>query len=287
LFDGSARLNFPMKLFVSSLFFLAIFSLFQTAAAAPKPADLAEAKIQFTQGETEYRLGNFERALVHFRAALARVRRPSIQLNIAQCHRQMGQHEKALFGYRVYLADSRRSNPGEKIPYEAEVKRYIADLEAVIAARKPRPTLLPEDQPAALPVGSQNDLAGGTVNEPSEAKRKQEYQRRTTWAYVTLAGGIAAALAGGVLIAVGAERSNNAYNEYLETRDPENIDQKWDEVEEQKKLTVAGYATASFGVAILAFSTYLFLSRPSLKEKAPVVLGIDTTGATLLWRGAF
>jgi tetratricopeptide (TPR) repeat protein len=117
----------------------------KTAPRAEAPADEATraAKRFFEQGEVQYRLGNFDKALEEFQAALSLVRRPTILINIAQCYRQLKQLEKARFYFKLFLSDWERHKPGTVSPYHAEVKKRIAELtEAIESQQQQRPSPL-------------------------------------------------------------------------------------------------------------------------------------------------
>lgn len=112
---------------------------------------LNQAKKLFAQGQTAYRLGAFKGALGHFQAALKITSRPSIVLNIAQCHRQLGHTNQALFNYKLYLTQWKRANPDRPSPYAAEVSKHIAELEA-LALRSSRSSLRLVSQPAGASI---------------------------------------------------------------------------------------------------------------------------------------
>ena len=94
---------------------------------------LARAKALFRQGGTLYRLGKFNEALAKFEAAFKHAQRPSIVMNMAQCHRNLNNHRRALFYYKLYLSDWKRTQPGKPPPYEGEVKAHIARLRAKLS----------------------------------------------------------------------------------------------------------------------------------------------------------
>lgn len=87
-----------------------------------------QARKLFRQAESAYRLGAYNQALEKFQGALELARRPSILLNIAQCHRHLGHADKALRFYRQYLSEWERFRPGIEAPYRTEVEGHIAKL---------------------------------------------------------------------------------------------------------------------------------------------------------------
>jgi len=118
-----------------TLMLVAVLQL-STAARADDEGSLARARKLFDQGETEYRLGNFDKALGHYQAALKLAHRPGIILNIAQCYRFLDKPDKALFFYELYLSDWERANPGKPSPYLDDVKQQITRLKATIRERE-------------------------------------------------------------------------------------------------------------------------------------------------------
>ena len=126
---------------------------------ASSASTLAEAKKLYQAGARAHKLGDFQQALTHFRAALKLTSRPSIIFAMAQCHRLLGQDKKALFYYRLYLSEWEKRNPDKPAPSANEVKAYVATLQARIEAkrkadaeleRKRRLALVP--QPTSAPI---------------------------------------------------------------------------------------------------------------------------------------
>jgi tetratricopeptide (TPR) repeat protein len=98
--------------------------------AKPTAAEKRKARVLFRKGQTHYRVGEFAEALDKFTSALKLVKRPSIILNIAQCHRQLKSADKALFFYKLYQTEWERTNPNRPSPYHNEVQGHITQLEA-------------------------------------------------------------------------------------------------------------------------------------------------------------
>lgn len=96
--------------------------------ASADSARVRQARELFLQAESAYRLGAYNQALEQFESALELARRPSILLNIAQCHRQLGNADKALRFYGQYLSEWERFRPGIEAPYRREVEGHIARL---------------------------------------------------------------------------------------------------------------------------------------------------------------
>lgn len=125
---GSVNLSGAKNLLLAAALMLAVP---QAHAGSP---DRIKAREHFQRGETQYRLGHFSLALKEYQAALKLVSRPSIIFNIAQCYRQLGEYRRSVFYYKLYLSDWERVHPGQKPPYQVEVKGHIRRLAA--AARR-------------------------------------------------------------------------------------------------------------------------------------------------------
>ncbi|HZI12703.1 MAG TPA: tetratricopeptide repeat protein, partial [Myxococcus sp.] len=61
-------------------------------------------RARFAEGNVAYDVGDFGKALKDFTEAYRLKPLPGFLFNIAQCHRQLGQHSRAAFFYRRYLA---------------------------------------------------------------------------------------------------------------------------------------------------------------------------------------
>ena len=105
---------------------VALALLIAPTARAADPAEL-KARAEFKRGKTAYDLGRFEEALAAYSSAYEAKPLPAFLFNMAQCHRQMGNHERAVFFYKRYLSLS----PGAKD--EATVRKLIDDAEAKLA----------------------------------------------------------------------------------------------------------------------------------------------------------
>ena len=135
-----------------------VLTIFLLSLPAPAYADSPariKAREHFERGETQYRLGRFSTALKEYQAALKLVRRPSIVFNIAQCYRQLGEYRRSIFYYKLYLSDWQRVHPGQKPPYEREVKEHVSKLTATArrkAAEQDGPGVSEPPGPAAARV---------------------------------------------------------------------------------------------------------------------------------------
>ncbi len=120
--------------------FTASLVLVSPPCLAQNDPSLQRAKVLFERGETQYRLGEFGKALSSYQSALKQARRSSIIFNIAQCHRQLKNWQKSLFYYNLYLSDWRRQNPHKAPPYYAEVKGHIRQARRQLRKSRQKPT---------------------------------------------------------------------------------------------------------------------------------------------------
>jgi tetratricopeptide (TPR) repeat protein len=129
--------------FLGSLLTLAAIAQPAHAEGDPKAA----ARAHFKRAEAAFNLGKFEEALAAYQAAYETKPLPGFLFNIAQCHRNMGNHERALFFYRRYLAlDPQTSN-------RAVVEELIDETERRRAAQAPSTALTPPSA-ASAPAAS-------------------------------------------------------------------------------------------------------------------------------------
>jgi hypothetical protein len=133
------------------------------AAAVVQPAHAdgdakAAARAHFKRAEAAFNLGKFDDALAAYQAAYETKPLPGFLFNIAQCHRNLGNHERALFFYRRYLAlDPQTANRAvvEQLIDETEKRREAAA--AANAVTPPSATLAPPPataQPVAPAVAA-------------------------------------------------------------------------------------------------------------------------------------
>jgi tetratricopeptide (TPR) repeat protein len=118
-------------------------------AATAARADSAKATAYFEKGTRLYQVGEYERALVEFKAGHVEEPDPSFLFNIAQCHRQMGQPKEAITFYKRFLSLS------PDTPMRGDVERKIKELEeesrkqAEVAPAPPPLATRPAPSPAA------------------------------------------------------------------------------------------------------------------------------------------
>ncbi len=100
------------------------------ALAAPDAAE-KKARADFAAAQKAYDLGQFAQALTLYTAAHDAKPLPAFLFNIAQCHRQLGNHERALFFYRRFLSLAPPGTDTETVDeLIAQVERAHADAQS-------------------------------------------------------------------------------------------------------------------------------------------------------------
>lgn len=161
--------------------------------AAPPPGEEAEdlsrdrgtsagnkaARAHFLRAEKAFNLAKFSEALAAYEAAYEAKPLPGLLFNIAQCHRNLGDHERAIFFYRRYLTLDPKSKNRDLVleliaEQELELERDRAARPALGDAAPPTPAPAPASAPVALTPGPEA--------ETSEEGGKPLYKRWWVWA---------------------------------------------------------------------------------------------------------
>jgi hypothetical protein len=100
------------------------------SAQGPGKSDGA-ARAHFQKAEKAFNGGIFDEALAAYQAAYEAKPLPGFLFNIAQCHRNLGDHERALFFYRRYLALE------PETPNRSLVEQLMAEAEKGSAVQPP------------------------------------------------------------------------------------------------------------------------------------------------------
>jgi hypothetical protein len=253
---------------------LLAFALISSSALAQED-DKARAKALFAEGQAEYNLGHFAKALELYEGAYKIKAVPALLFNIAQCHRQLGDMRSAATTYRAYLRTAKAEDPGRE-----KATTLLAEVESAIQkqaqaqgatplgtqpdgkplapegpteiAASEAPTAAPSEtsQPATAPATNQPAAstaapaaAVSTTAIPAEPPQKG---RTFTW---IAAGGTAAALAGGVIF--GLKSKSTASDLQGNPHPRAQIDQLTPEVKSDASKANAFFAAT----AVLAVAT--------------------------------
>jgi hypothetical protein len=113
---------------VAVVFFLVV------GAGAARADDAAKARELFTQGNTFFDLGQFDKAIAAWQQGYQLKNDPGFLYNIGQAYRTMGDAEKAIFFYKRYLINA------PKAKNKAEVEQKIEILQKQLEERHAPPT---------------------------------------------------------------------------------------------------------------------------------------------------
>jgi hypothetical protein len=119
---------------------------FLAFAALARADDAGTARELFTQGNTFYDLGQFDKAIDAWQRGYQLKNDPGFLYNIGQAYRTMGDAEKAIFFYKRYLINA------PKAKNRSEVEQKIEALQKQIDERQAPPSGLAAGPSAAAPV---------------------------------------------------------------------------------------------------------------------------------------
>ncbi len=139
----------PLAILAAALLLL---GLAPGAASAQSEPERTASRLHFLRAEALFKDGNYADALTQYEIGYDRLPLPGFLINIAQCHRMLGDLRKARAHYRKFLLVQPTSNR------RAEIEALIADLDkgilqqegasqaesarrAPVAAPSPRPWL--------------------------------------------------------------------------------------------------------------------------------------------------
>ncbi|HVZ87832.1 MAG TPA: hypothetical protein VHG72_12735 [Polyangia bacterium] len=142
-----------------------------TVSATPARGDDAQqARELFTQGNTFFDLGQFDKAIDAWQRGYQLKNDPGFLYNIAQAYRTMGDAQKAIFFYKRYLSNAPKAHN------RADVEQKIDALQKQVAAQEQNRQLAPPgplgnpgaaEQPEATPPAAPAPTAPPPVVEPA------------------------------------------------------------------------------------------------------------------------
>jgi tetratricopeptide (TPR) repeat protein len=163
-------------------------------SAAAEDAVPAEMRRHFAEGTKAFNLGEFERAIVEYRAAYNLRPDPGMLYNIGQAYRLANDLPQALFFYRSYLHNL--PNAANRAEVEERIRTIDEQLKAAkeVASKPPNTTEPPDPKVAPISV------VAVPPPPPPVAPRVPVYKRWWLW---TAVGVGVAAVAVGVGVGLG------------------------------------------------------------------------------------
>jgi tetratricopeptide (TPR) repeat protein len=132
-------------------------------AAPARPvaaADSAQGRDAFAEGQKLFLAGEYHGALTWFKNGYQQTQDPAFLLNIAQCHRSLGEAQEALMMFSLYL----KSSPEGSNPQARSVAtKAIKELEGEVGTARPAPSA------AAAAAGSSAAVAAVPHAAPAKA----------------------------------------------------------------------------------------------------------------------
>jgi hypothetical protein len=135
---------------------VAAFALLALGASSARADDAQKARELFTQGNTFFDLGQFEKAIDAWQQGYQLKNDPGFLYNIAQAYRTQGDAQKAIFFYKRYLSNAPKAHN------RAEVEGKIEALQKQLSMQEQVKELPPPG-----PLG--NPSAGPTTPPPADS----------------------------------------------------------------------------------------------------------------------
>jgi hypothetical protein len=135
---------------------LMLAAMVMTMTGRARADDAQQARDLFTQGNTLFDLGQFDKAIDAWQKGYQLKNDPGFLYNIAQAYRVMGDTQKAIFFYKRYLSNSPKAHN------RAEVEQKIDALQKQLSAQDQA-----KEIPPPGPLGPGNPLQN--ANPPAEA----------------------------------------------------------------------------------------------------------------------
>lgn len=173
--------------------------------------------------------------------------------------------------YELKLVMDNRAPVAKQVTVVAgQVARVAETLDWSVAEKK-RMAESQSKKQAAIRAQREKDagyLAALAQHEKKSEVTRQARKSKSLRAYIALGVGIAAAGAGGALVAVGKINGDSAYDKYqaVSTFDQATLDAQREDVSSAKTLMIVGGAALGVGVGVLAYSIYEFVSRPTIES---------------------
>jgi tetratricopeptide (TPR) repeat protein len=170
-------------------------------SSVPAHADKrSQAMAQFEKGEQLYAEGNYADALKSFQSAYKLEKAPLLFVNIAQCHRQLGNHEAAIASLERYLQQEPEADNRADVEELLATERALLDPppEPEVAAPAPEPTTTTAPMATVTPTPAIASAMPAGEAEGSESLLASP----TLW--IAVGGAALVVLAGGAVLTAAA-----------------------------------------------------------------------------------
>jgi hypothetical protein len=125
------------------------------SASVARADDAAAARELFTQGNTFFDLGQFDKAIDAWQRGYQLKNDPGFLYNIGQAYRQMGDPDKAIFFYKRYLANSPKAKNRSEVEQKIEaLQKQVQEHQPPAATSGPAAVTPPPAEPPPLNGGS-------------------------------------------------------------------------------------------------------------------------------------
>lgn len=236
---------------------IAILLTFTATVHADEAAQKKRSKELWNAGANSYDLGNFDEAIVQFKAAFEAYPYPAIEFNLCQAYRQKKDYTQAIWHCKAYLRNE------ESASNKDSVETLIQDMEK----------LKKEQEEAAKKPPNQIGRPG---TGPSETPRDMWYQDPWGWSFLG-AGVVALGVSGGLMLSASSlERDSNLASGEMN-------DIEFDNDAASRRTT--GAVLAAGGAALVVTGVILLALPPShdtpVKKKkngAKVAVGVGWLG---------
>jgi tetratricopeptide (TPR) repeat protein len=182
------------------------------AARADQQADIAAAQKLYDEGKRLYNVGKFDDAVVAFEKAYDLYRAPEFLFNIGQCYRNLRNFERSIFVFESYLREKPSTDK------RALVEELIAEMKLEVQRQKEKQQQDEQDASALAKKQREAQLEVLERQKQADLERieRDRQQRALTeepagkpvykkWWFWTIAGGVAVAAVGGIVLATGGD----------------------------------------------------------------------------------
>lgn len=139
-------------------FILGILSLALSPASAQDDNAQKKATEYYKQGTTQFKLGNFDKAIEYFKLAYETSPHHAFLFNLGQAYRQQGDCKQAIFFYKGYLAEA-----GDKAKNRPLVEQHIKELTEICDATEDSKNKPPDGALSPTDDNQGGDKGGDTA----------------------------------------------------------------------------------------------------------------------------